>query len=106
MSGRLATINNWPELAAQAHWNVAELADLCGVSVKTLERHFLNTFGKPPHEWMHELRLEQVATGLQNGEAVKLAANKAGYGHPSHCSRDFKKHFGRSPSEFRRAPRL
>ncbi len=106
MNGRLQRINNWPELAAQAHWNVAELAELCGVSVKTLERHFLNTFGLPPKQRMHRLRVEPVATDLKTGATVKLAAIKAGYRLPQHFARDFKKHFGRSPSELRRAPRL
>jgi AraC-like DNA-binding protein len=85
---------------------VAELADLCGVSMKTLERHFLKTFRLPPHYWLRKVRLDPAATDLQNGASVKKAAHQAGYRHPHHFSRDFKKHFGRPPSWFRRAPRL
>jgi len=106
MNGRLDMIDHWPKLAALAHWNVAELAELCGVSVKTLERYCLKTFGLPPHQWLCKLRLEQAATDLQNHASVKLAANKAGYPHAHHFSRDFKKHFGRPPSRFRQPPPL
>ncbi len=105
MNGPLQRINNWPELAERAHWNVAELADHCRVSVRTLERHFWKTFGLSPHDWMRKVRLEQAVTDLLNGAAVKRAANKAGYPHAHHFSRDFKKHFGRSPSWFRRTTR-
>jgi AraC-like DNA-binding protein len=64
VNGQLRRINNWPALAARAHWNVAELASLCGVSVRTLERDFLKTFGLLPHKWMQKRRLEPATTDL------------------------------------------
>ena len=90
MNGRLEAINKWSELAAQAHWNVAELAVLCGVSVPRLERHILKTTGVRPHDWMTELRMQQALTDVQKGDSVKRAAAKAGYQHAQHFSRDFK----------------
>jgi len=101
MSGRLEQRANWPELAVKAQWNVASLAELCGVSIATLERHFLKTFGTRPHGWMTGLRMGQALARLRNGATVKQAATEAGYRHAQHFSRDFRKHEGRPPSRFR-----
>lgn len=51
---------------------------------------------------MIKLRLEQARTRLQNGTTVKEASLEAGYPHPSHFSRAFKKHFGQPPPRYRR----
>ena len=40
-NSRLKHIQNWPEWARVANWSAATLAQNCGVSLRTLERHFL-----------------------------------------------------------------
>ncbi|MBE0545807.1 MAG: helix-turn-helix transcriptional regulator [Verrucomicrobia bacterium] len=70
--------------------------------MKTLERRCRETLGVRPRDWMIKLRLEQARTRLQNGATVKAASLEAGYPHPSHFSRAFKKHFGQPPPRYRR----
>jgi len=46
MKKRLQQIQDWPELARQAQWSASALAKHCGVSVRTLHRHFRRHMGK------------------------------------------------------------
>jgi transcriptional regulator GlxA family with amidase domain len=52
MNGRLHQIQNWSELAHEAKWSAAALAKKCGVSLRTLERHFLKAMGRRPQTWL------------------------------------------------------
>jgi transcriptional regulator GlxA family with amidase domain len=62
MNSKLNHVKNWPELAQAANWSAAILAKKCGVSVRTLERHFLKEMGKSPKAWLAETR-QQLAVG-------------------------------------------
>ena len=57
MNSKLNYIENWPELAQEAKWCAATLAKKCGVSERTLERHFLKHFGESPRIWLTKQRL-------------------------------------------------
>ena len=97
MNTHLHHIQNWPGLARQAKWSASALAAKCGVSVRTLERHFLKQMGKPPKLWLAEQRQLMAIELLRNGSTVKEAAGHAGYGHASTFSREFKKNWGNCP---------
>jgi len=98
MSNRLEQIQNWPELAEQAQWSVSALAKKCGVSVRTLERHFIQQMGKSPKVWLTGQRQEQARKLLKGGWRVKEVANLLIYKHSSHFTNDFKQHWGQCPS--------
>jgi AraC-like DNA-binding protein len=99
MNSLLNHIQNWPELAQQANWSASALAKLCGVSVRTLERHFLRLKGKRPKAWLAEQRQQQAVELFQDGSTVKEAASCLHYKHPSHLTNDFKKHWGNCPTK-------
>jgi AraC-like DNA-binding protein len=98
MNSKLNHIQNWPELASQTNWSASALAKKCGVSVRTLERHFLEQMGKSPKGWLAEQRQIQAAELLHDGSTVKETAASLGYKHPSHLTNEFKKHWGHCPS--------
>jgi len=96
---RLHQIQNWPELAPQAHWSAALLAKNCGVSLRTLERYFLKEMGKLPKAWLSEQRQQRANELIQGGSSVKETASQLGYKHPSHLTNEFKKQWGCCPTD-------
>lgn len=101
MSNRLDQIQNWPELARQAKWCAATLAKNCGVSLRTLERHFLRKMGKSPKAWLLEQRHQKAKEDLKAGANPKAAAGNAGYDFDNlhNFSRDFKTQIGHCPTK-------
>jgi transcriptional regulator GlxA family with amidase domain len=92
-------IQDWSKIAREAKWSVSMLATLSGVSVRTLERHFLTHLGKRPKKWLVEQRQRRVGELLRQGFSVKEVAGFLHYKHPSHLTNEFKKHLGHSPSK-------
>jgi AraC-like DNA-binding protein len=70
------------------------------VSLRSLERFFKESKATTPHQWLHLQRLLQAKSVLLESESIKQAAYMLGYKQPNHFTREFKKHFGESPSNF------
>ena len=98
MNTKLNYIQNWPELAEEANWSGRTLARNCGISLRTLQRHFLEKMRKTPKVWLDEQRHRQAVKLLQDGSSIKETAAHLGYKHAHHFSRNFKKHFGFPPT--------
>jgi transcriptional regulator GlxA family with amidase domain len=99
MDNRLQQIQNWPERAQKTKWCAATLALNCGVSLRTLQRHFLKEMGKSPKKWLAEQRQLHGIEVLKKCSCVKEIATNLGYKHTHHYSRDFKAHWGHGPAE-------
>jgi AraC-like DNA-binding protein len=95
---QLNHVQDWPSLARQAKWSVAELAKICKVSIRTLERHFEKNMGSLPKTWLREQRQKLAIELLREGASVKETASHLGYRHPQHFSREFKWHSGYCPT--------
>ena len=98
MSSRLQFVQEWETLAEEAGFRSSELADLCQISLRTLERHFQKHYGCTVSKWLRDLRLKQAYAGLLEGKPVKEVAFDTGYKQMSHFSRDFKSYYGLPPS--------
>ena len=98
MSSRLEFVQQWESLAVDAGYRPSDLAALCQISLRTLERHFQKNYGVTVSAWLRELRLGKAYQGLQQGKTVKVVAYEQGYKQVSHFSREFKNHYGLSPS--------
>ena len=98
MKGRLAQVTNWPELARAAKYRTNELAKLCGVSTRELERFLPSKTGNSPRCWLNDLRQIDALSLLSGGKSVKETAIELGYTDPAHLSRDFKQFYGRPPN--------
>lgn len=81
---------------------LASLAGTADMSRSTFARHFEQSFGRPPMDYVRETRLRRAAKLLRLGElSVDGVAGKVGFASRSHFSRAFRRQFGLSPTQFR-----
>lgn len=83
-------------------WTVAELAELAGVSGRTLQRHFATFVGKSPQEVMRDLGFDCARRELlrgQPGARVMDVALRCGFIHFGRFSIGYRRRFGETPSE-------
>ncbi len=82
---------------------LVELAAHHGMSVRSLCRHFRQTFGKTILGYVAEQRMENARIGLAaDGLTIEQAAYIAGFAHASNFSSAFRRRFGYSPINGRR----
>ena len=82
--------------------SIRELCVLCGSSWPTLQRAFIERFGIGPKTYANALRLNRVRRDLiASGKSGKIAdaANRWGFWHMGQLAKDYRKLFGRLPSE-------
>lgn len=81
-----------------------EIAAFAGVSRSVLQRRFRATFNKTVHEVVIEARLERARELLTNTNLpLPEVAEKSGFKHGEYLGAVFKKHFGETPAQFRKA---
>jgi AraC-like DNA-binding protein len=100
MSRLFSTDWNWEDLAPIAHYDVQELAKLCGISTRQLQRFFRRHFHCTPQHWLNERRLLAARNLLRTGDSVKKVALDLGYKQASHFCRQFKSRNKMTPSQF------
>jgi AraC-like DNA-binding protein len=98
MNKRLHQIQDWPGLAQQAKWSANTLAEMCGVSERTLRRFFLKWKGNNLKRWLAEQRQMQAVRLLNKGCSIKEAAFHLAYKQPNNFSRQYKNQTGICPS--------
>lgn len=77
------------------------IARECGVSYSYLRRAFGKVYQTTMHQYLHSYRMEQAKIHLQAGDKnVGEVAYLIGYNHLGHFSDEFKKYFGKLPSQF------
>jgi len=81
---------------------VASLARLCHMSRSAFARHFRESFGRPPMEYLRGIRLRNAARLLSREprQPIATVARRVGFGSRSQFSRAFKELFNASPSGF------
>jgi transcriptional regulator GlxA family with amidase domain len=90
----------WERLAEAARYDAKELAKLCHLSVRQLERDFRRNLGRTPQDWLNEQRLIVAQQMLQAGAMVKVVALELGFKQVSHFCRQFKTQHHLTPSQF------
>jgi transcriptional regulator GlxA family with amidase domain len=88
----------WQELAKEANYQVAALAELVGCCPKQLGRFFQKHTGMGPQKWMRLMRVKRSTRELKE-KTVKATALAAGFKHVSQFCRVFKSVFGITPGE-------
>jgi AraC-like DNA-binding protein len=80
--------------------SLIELAQLVGVSHRTLKRGFRELFNTTVFGYLNERRMERAAQFLQEGkQSVAEVGNLVGYSHQGHFAAKFKDKFGITPSQ-------
>ena len=78
------------------------LSDKANLSERQFRRRLQTVTGLSPQQYLTELRLQEARTLLEVGKYATVAevAYAVGYNDAASFSRSFRKHFGKSPSEF------
>ena len=95
---QISGTKNWEELAGEANYCPRELARLCSVSLRTLQRRFAQNYAMTISDWMRNVRLAKAYTRVVAGEPIKAVAYDLGFKQLSHFSRVFKEVHGVAPS--------
>jgi AraC-like DNA-binding protein len=101
MNSKLDGIHDWDERARRARFKVIELAGLCKVTPRHLDRYILEKFGEPALHWITGVRFREAAALILQDRPIKEVADKAGYSTPAHFCRAFKRFYRLSPTAFR-----
>jgi AraC family transcriptional regulator len=84
--------------------SLAAVAAECNLSVSHFAHAFRRTFGRPPHRWLMEYRIDVVKNLLLTSRLTLAAiASKCGFADQSALNRSFKRVLGESPGEWRRS---
>jgi AraC-like DNA-binding protein len=79
-----------------------KLADLCRMSVRALERHFLVTYRVTPHVYLRHLRVRMSCGPLVfSHKSLAEVANEVGFADQSHFTREFRHFLKETPSTYR-----
>ncbi|MDF3983641.1 AraC family transcriptional regulator [Luteibacter sp. PPL201] len=89
----------------QAHYGetirVHTLAELAGLSVAQLERHFRRVFQLTPQQVLTKVRIEAAMRQLDGDDSMAAIGMACGFADHSAFSRQFKATVGMTPSKYR-----
>lgn len=79
-----------------------DLAALVGLGVWTFSRHFRESFGRAPHAFVIERRIERARRLLAQGRvAIKEVALNCGFADQAHLTRVMRRQLGTTPARLR-----
>jgi LacI family transcriptional regulator len=82
------------------------LCHVAGLSKTTLYDYFHQEFGKTPYGILTQIRIDRAKIMLSNtDDKIRAIADDCGFGTSVNFYRQFKKHSGQSPDEYRKAHR-
>jgi AraC-like DNA-binding protein/tetratricopeptide (TPR) repeat protein len=90
-------------------WRADDLARLCGVARRTLEKHFRQFIGCAPLEYLAAERLDSARRKLLHappGTAVSEIATECGFNHFGRFALAYRDRYGESPSVTLRRSRI
>jgi len=93
-------LGKWHQMARQAGYKRDRLSALLEICPRQLQRVTLRVFGRSPQEWLDEQRLAAAAGLLRKHRSVKYVAFQLSFKQVSHFSREFKRHYGITPTAF------
>jgi AraC-like DNA-binding protein/TolB-like protein len=98
------------EAEPERQWRLCDLAVLCGVSPRTLQKHFRLFLGSTPHTFLRELRFDRARQELLVGcdeTRVTEIATRYGFDHFGRFASEYRRRYGETPSTtLRRARRV
>jgi AraC-like DNA-binding protein len=99
---RLDKITDWAFEARKAKYSVKIVAQNVNVSTRYINRYFHEYLGTSIGQLLHCWRMEEIERLLHSSQEVKQICAAIGWNSVFHLTREFKKHFGIGPAEYRR----
>ena len=99
-SDLMSRSNRWARLARECLYDEQLVARHCTVSVRQLQRYFLEDLGRSPKSWLNEQRMIAARKLLSEGQPGKMVASQLGYKQASHFCRQFKRSYRMTPSQY------
>jgi AraC-like DNA-binding protein len=78
--------------------SVDELASLANMSTSGFRKSFREVMHMPPLQYAKSIKLNQAQIFIREGKNASEAGYMVGYNSPAQFSREYKRHFGYSPS--------
>ena len=95
-------LQDWLENNYAVTNSIADMAEVCSLTPRTLNRRFKRATGQTPQTYLQALRIEQAKKLLENTELpISEIVNKVGYDDVSSFARLFKKLTSLSPGYYR-----
>jgi AraC-like DNA-binding protein len=82
-----------------------ETAKKMGIGYETFRKKFKYVMKLSPKQYMSKQKFDKAATMLAGNRSIKEVADEMCYSEIPAFSRQFKKHFAMSPSEYRKTAR-
>lgn len=87
-----------------AHWmapvTLGELGEFVGLHPHYLARVFRQEVGLPPYRYLTQLRVQEAARRLAQGEDIATVALATGFSDQPHLTRHFKRLIGVTPGQY------
>jgi len=97
------------EAEPERRWRLCDLALACGVSPRTLQKHFHRFIGRAPRTFLQQLRFERARRELLRGcerTSITEVATRCGIAHLGRFATEYHRRYGETPSTtLRRAQR-
>jgi len=97
---RLLKIHDWEKLAREAAFHPGTMAALCPISLRQLERFFVEHFNETPARWARRLKCRLACELIGRGWSNKAVVVELAFGNESHLCHEFKRLFGVTPQSF------
>jgi AraC-like DNA-binding protein len=79
-----------------------QLARMAHMSVRAFERKFQASFHVTPQKYLRKLRMQMASRALvYTSDPMAEVAVGCGFSDQSHFTREFRRHFGRTPRDYR-----
>ncbi len=102
--GAIAPLMDQIRTSLNEEWDVARMADVSGLSPRTLLRRFNDATGVSPNVWLVAQRIDHARALLESTpHGVKTIAETCGFGAPETLRHHFRRLIGTSPGAYRRA---
>ncbi len=102
----IVMLQEWLQTHYQDELSLADMSNISGLHVRTLNRRFKQATNLSPMGYLKELRLRQARELLKSTNlGIAEIALQVGYNDPDYFSRCFHKHYQIKPTDFRRSVR-
>ena len=104
MDGRIIILRERVLRNLQQNWTVKDLAESMDLSEPHLQKIFRDAVGMPPITYIQHLRFEKAKELLKDRDFLRIQeiCQEVGINDQSHFTRDFKKKYGTTPTQYRK----